>query len=55
MTSLASIEPENGLQMNDSGVERRPTNNESEKFRVASVARNMPRTSRENECRRRRC
>ncbi len=41
--------------MNDSGVDRRPTNNEREKFSVANVARNMPKSSRENDCRRRYC
>jgi len=55
MTSLASIEPEKGLPINDNGVDSRPTNNEREKFRVASVARNMPKTSKENECTRRWC
>lgn len=47
--SLASMEPENALPMNDSGVDRRPTNKEREKFRVANVARNMPKSSREND------
>jgi len=46
---LASTEAENGFPMNDRGAERRPTNNEREKFRVARVARNMPSKRREKE------
>jgi len=48
---FASVEPEHAFPMNDSGVDRRPTNREREKFRVANVARNMPKSSKENDCR----
>ena len=33
--------------MNESGVDRSPTNKDSEKFRVANVARNIPRSKSE--------
>lgn len=46
-TSLASTEDEKGFPVKVKGVDRSPMNSESEKFKVASVARNMPRTSRE--------
>jgi len=46
---LGSTEAEKGFPMKDSGAERRPTNSESEKLRVARVARNMPSRSREKE------
>ena len=50
-TSLASTEDEKGFPVKLKGVDKSPTNNESEKFNVASVARNMPRTSSENDWR----
>ena len=48
-TSLGSTEAEKGLPTNDRGADRRPTNRESEKFKVARVAKNIPNRSRENE------
>ena len=48
-TSLASIERERGFLVRLKGVDRSPTNSDREKFNVASVARNMPRTSNEND------
>ncbi len=48
-TSLASTEDENRFPVKLKGVDRSPTNNESEKFNVASVARKIPRTSSEND------
>lgn len=51
MTSLASTEDKKGFPVKLKGVDRSPTNSESEKFNVASVARNMPRTSSENDWR----
>lgn len=41
--------------MKDRGVDRRPTNNESEKLSVARVARKMPRIRREKEWSKRWC
>ena len=35
---------------NDSGVASRPTRNDSEKFSVARVARNMPKSKSEKQC-----
>ena len=49
--SLASMEDDKGFPVKLRGVDRSPTNSESEKFNVASVARNMPRTSSENDWR----
>lgn len=46
---MASTEDGKGFPVKVKGVDRRPTNNESEKFSVASVARNIPRTSSEND------
>ncbi len=54
-TSAGSVEPEKGLPINDSGVERRPTNKASEKLRVARVARKIPSIRRENEWSKRWC
>ena len=48
-TSLGSTEAEKGLPTNDRGADRRPTNRESEKFKVARVAKNIPNRSREND------
>ena len=48
-TSSASIERERGFLVRLKGVDRSPTNSDREKFNVASVARNMPRTSNEND------
>ena len=48
-TSLGSTEAEKGLPTNDRGADSRPTNSESEKFKVARVARNIPRRSSEND------
>ena len=50
-TSLASMEDEKGFPVKLKGVDRSPTKSESEKFNVASVARNMPRISSENDWR----
>lgn len=50
-TSLASMDDEEWFPVKLKGVDKSPTNNESEKFNVASVARNMPRTSSENDWR----
>lgn len=36
---------------NESGAANRPTRKESEKLRVARVARNMPKSSKEKHCR----
>jgi hypothetical protein len=52
---LGSTEPEKELPMKDRGADRSPTNNESEKFNVASVARNIPNRSSENEWSKRYC
>ena len=49
-TSVALVEPERELPTNARGVDRRPTNKESEKLRVANVARKIPRIKRENDC-----
>lgn len=48
-TSLALTEAEKGFPVKVKGVDRSPIKNESEKFKVASVARNIPRTSSEND------
>ena len=48
-TSLASTDEEKGWPVKVNGVDRRPTNSESEKFNVASVARKMPRKSSEKD------
>lgn len=48
-TFLASIEHEKGVLVRLKGVDRIPMNSDREKFKVASVARNMPRTSNEND------
>ena len=48
-TSLASTEDDRGFPAKLKGVDRSPTNSESEKFNVASVARNMPRIISEND------
>ena len=50
-TSFASMEDEKGFPMKLKGVDSSPTNSESEKFNVASVARKMPRTSSEKDWR----
>ena len=50
-TLSALMDNENGFPVKAKGVDRSPMNNESEKFNVASVARNMPRTSSENDWR----
>lgn len=50
-TSLASTEDEKGFPVKLKGVDRSPTNSESGKFKVASVARKMPRTSSEKDWR----
>ena len=47
--SLASIKRERGFLVRLKGADRSPTNSDREKFNVASVARNMPRTSKEND------
>ena len=48
-TSLGSTEAEKGLPTKDRGADRRPTNREREKFKVARVAKNIPNRSREND------
>lgn len=48
-TSLALTQDERGVPIKVKGVDRSPTNNESEKFNVVRVARNMPSTSSEND------
>lgn len=54
-TSLGSTEAEKGLPTKDRGAARRPINSESEKFKVARVAKNIPNRSRENDWIRRYC
>lgn len=50
-TSLASTEDEEGYAVKLKGVDRSPMKSEREKFNVASVARNMPRTSSDDDWR----
>ena len=52
---MALTDGEKGFPVKFKGVDRSPTNSASEKFKVASVARNMPRISSENDWRSRCC